>query len=134
MLESHLLVPVMMRDVKLLEGNWGRTLSEDLLIPSFKINRREAMGRRLRRNYIWIFLILLAAWILKIYLHCYDHGSVVRFLEAASNGQPLPAVLFWLMVGIFYLLICYLFLYSYLSPGLASEFKRQAVKPTEWTM
>jgi uncharacterized membrane protein len=25
----------------------------------------EAMARRLRRNYIWLFLILLAAWMLK---------------------------------------------------------------------
>src|SRR5436305_1579697 len=26
----------------------------------------EAMGRRLRRNYIWLFLIMLLAWLLKI--------------------------------------------------------------------
>jgi uncharacterized membrane protein len=134
MLESHLLVPLLMRDVKLLEGNWRRTLSEDLLIPSFKINRREAMGRRLRRNYIWIFLIVLTAWILKIHLHCQHQGSVGHFFAAASSEQPLPPVFFWLLVGMFYLLLGYLFLYSYLSPGLASEFKRQTVKRTEWTM
>ncbi len=132
MLEAHLMVPVLMRDVKLLEGNWRRTLSEDLMIPSFKINRRDAIGRRLKRNYIWIFLIVLAAWLLKIHLHCLDHGSLGRFLAAATSGQPLPPIVFWLMIGLFYLVLCYLFIYAHRSPRAVSEFKRQSLKRTEW--
>jgi hypothetical protein len=42
---------------------------EDLLLPSFKISRFEAIGRRLKRNYAFIFYIILVAWLTKIFLH-----------------------------------------------------------------
>ena len=34
--------------------------------PCFLISLHSAMGRRLRRNYIWIFLMVLFAWVIKI--------------------------------------------------------------------
>src|SRR5688500_19542996 len=37
---------------------WAESLAENLLSPSFPISMSEAFGRRLRRNYFWIFLIL----------------------------------------------------------------------------
>ena len=37
---------------------WAESLAENLLSPSFPISMWEALGRRLRRNYFWIFLIL----------------------------------------------------------------------------
>jgi uncharacterized membrane protein len=46
--------------------DWSAQLSETLRNPRFTIGRRKAMARRLARNYVWIFLILLAAWLLKI--------------------------------------------------------------------
>lgn len=44
---------------------WAAELAETLRYPRFTISRRQAMARRLSRNYCWIFLILLAAWLLK---------------------------------------------------------------------
>lgn len=44
---------------------WFAELSETLRNPKFTISMNEAMARRLSRNYIWIFLIILAAWVLK---------------------------------------------------------------------
>jgi len=35
---------------------WAESLAENLLSPSFPISMWEAFGRRLRRNYLWIFL------------------------------------------------------------------------------
>ncbi|MBN1425058.1 DUF2270 domain-containing protein [Candidatus Fermentibacteria bacterium] len=134
MLEAHFLVPVLMRDSRLLEGDWRRTLSEDLLLPSFKINRREAIGRRLTRNYIWIFLIILVAWIAKIHLRNTDSTGLAAFLYTAQQGQPLPAILFWVLVGAFYGLLAYLMIVARLSRRASGEFKRQSVKPTEWSM
>jgi uncharacterized membrane protein len=49
-----------------LEKNWMRALSDDLRNPLFLISRGQAISRRLRRNYCWMFLILLLAWLLKI--------------------------------------------------------------------
>jgi uncharacterized membrane protein len=44
---------------------WAAELAESLRSPGFTISRRQAMARRLARNYCWIFLILLGAWLLK---------------------------------------------------------------------
>ena len=46
-------------------AHWMSQLGEDLRLPRFSMTRNEAMARRLRRNYIWLFLILLLAWLLK---------------------------------------------------------------------
>ena len=46
-------------------AHWMSQLGEDLRLPRFSMTRNQAMARRLRRNYIWLFLILLLAWLLK---------------------------------------------------------------------
>jgi uncharacterized membrane protein len=46
-------------------NDWMKQLAEDLRLPRFTISWNQAMARRLRRNYCWIFLILLLAWLLK---------------------------------------------------------------------
>jgi uncharacterized membrane protein len=46
-------------------AHWMNQLSEDLRLPQFTITHSQAMARRLRRNYSWLFLILLLAWLLK---------------------------------------------------------------------
>ena len=45
---------------------WMTLLSEDLLAPRFTLNSVQAIARRLRRTYSWIFVILLLAWFIKI--------------------------------------------------------------------
>ena len=45
---------------------WLDALSEDLRHPHFRIDLATALTRRLRRNYIWMYAILLLAWVLKI--------------------------------------------------------------------
>ena len=48
---------------------WAEHLAADLLTPHFTITEWEAVGRRLRRNYLWIFALLALSWNLKVYLH-----------------------------------------------------------------
>lgn len=69
MLESHFLVPMITQSPRLLDGEWRRLVCEDLILPSFKIGKLEAMGRRLKRNYVFIFAIIMVAWTLKIFVH-----------------------------------------------------------------
>lgn len=49
--------------------NWRLLLANDLLRPRFSISLWRALGRRLRRNYIWIFGVLLASWVVKVTIH-----------------------------------------------------------------
>jgi len=47
-------------------ANWQQILGQGLREPRFRISYADAFSRRLRRNYIWMFTILLIAWVLKI--------------------------------------------------------------------
>ena len=49
-------------------ADWAETLSESLLHPTFPISSLEAIGRRLRRNYLYIYGIVGAAWLAKLWL------------------------------------------------------------------
>lgn len=69
MLEAHFLVPIVSQNNSLLVGDWQKLVCEDLLLPSFKIGTMEAVARRLKRNYAFIFIIVLVAWVTKILLH-----------------------------------------------------------------
>ncbi|HXG91733.1 MAG TPA: DUF2270 domain-containing protein [Blastocatellia bacterium] len=46
-------------------AHWMSQLGDDLRLPRFSMTRMQAMARRLRRNYIWLYLILMLAWLLK---------------------------------------------------------------------
>lgn len=70
-----------------IDKDWAEHLAADLLTPHFTISEWEAVGRRLRRNYLWIFMLLAASWNLKVYLHPSPATSFDRFLERASIGM-----------------------------------------------
>src|SRR6266513_2352151 len=46
MLEAHFLVPMVMENRHLLQGEWKKLVCEDLILPSFKIGKLEAVARR----------------------------------------------------------------------------------------
>jgi uncharacterized membrane protein len=99
MLEAHFLVPIVSQNSSLLQGEWQRLVCEDLLLPSFKISKFEAIGRRLRRNYGFIFVIILVAWITKIFLHPNQPIDSPRaFYHALNVGKSIPS---WLVAAVF---------------------------------
>ena len=67
-------------------AEWNETLAESLLQPQFPISRLEAIGRRLRNNYLAIFFILSAASLMKLYLHPTEAGSVAEVVARAGLG------------------------------------------------
>lgn len=95
MIEAHFLVPIVMQNAPMLEGDWRKLLAEDLLVPGFKISRFEALGRRLKRNYVFIFITIFVAWITKIFLHAQPRiTSWHTFYDALSVGNAIPG---WLV-------------------------------------
>lgn len=77
------------------DDDWAEHLANDLLTPHFTISEWEAVGRRLRRNYLWIFALLAASWNLKVYLHPDAATNFDQFLERAAVGLvPGTAVFF----------------------------------------
>ena len=95
MLEAHFLVPTVLQKAPGLEGDWRRLLAEDLLIPGFKMSAFEALGRRLKRNYVFIYIIILVAWVTKIFLHAQPPvRNWQTFYAALSVGNAIPS---WLV-------------------------------------
>ncbi|MEI6349936.1 MAG: DUF2270 domain-containing protein [Verrucomicrobiota bacterium] len=90
MLEAHFLVPMVAQNANLLHGDWQKLVCEDLLLPSFKISRLEAVGRRLKRNYIFIYIVILAAWLTKIFIHSKIpiHDPIAFYHSLAVSGFP----------------------------------------------
>lgn len=93
-------------------SNWLLILGETLRAPRFLITRRIAFARRLQRNYIHIFLILLLAWILKITTpNLQNDGSrrdvVQSVLETLQNATlgPLPGSVVVAIVAAFYVFL-----------------------------
>ena len=98
MLEAHFLVPMVMENRDLLQGEWKKLVCEDLILPSFKISRLEAVGRRLKRNYIFIFILIMVAWITKIILHA---SAPVQGLPSFYQALRVGHIPSWLVASIF---------------------------------
>lgn len=68
------------------DKEWADHISADLLSPHFTISTWEAIGRRLRANYIWIFILLALSWTLKVYLHPSPAYDFATFISRAQIG------------------------------------------------
>ncbi|MBI3242584.1 MAG: DUF2270 domain-containing protein [Chloroflexi bacterium] len=93
---------------------WAESLSESLLQPDFPISMWEAFGRRFRRNYLWIFLILAAAWLLKTFLHPVPAASFEEMIVRSGLG-PVPG---WAVLAAGLLYNGVLFMIGFLTAGL----------------
>ncbi len=68
------------------DKEWADHISSDLISPHFTISEWEAVGRRLRSNYLWIFILLALSWTLKVYIHPFPATDLDVFLNRAQVG------------------------------------------------
>lgn len=87
---------------------WLLMLAQDLRHPRFRITFQRALRRRLRRNYIWMFLILGLAWVLKIMSPdlqqgaALDPGRPIEVAIAHAAIGPIPGLLVLGLVVVFF--------------------------------
>jgi uncharacterized membrane protein len=83
-------------------SHWMNKLGDDLRLPRFSLSHNEAMARRLRRNYIWLFLIMLLAWMLKITTSSLQPGAgslqLIHSTGELFNNAAIGYVPGWLIV------------------------------------
>ena len=96
------------------DTSWVDTLSNDLQRPVFLIGYGLAFSRRLRRNYIWMFLIVLIAWLLKISTpKLMPDGTPGHFAHSFSEWAtgaaigPVPGLAVVLALAAFYCWLIY---------------------------
>jgi uncharacterized membrane protein len=67
-------------------ADWREFVAEDLDRPTFKISALEAIGIRLRYNYLWIYFAILAAWVAKLHIHPTQAGSFSEVVDRMAIG------------------------------------------------
>jgi len=68
------------------QPDWAERLADTLQTPEFPISMWEAFGRRFRRNYMWIFIVLALAWVLKGMIHPTVATSWNDFISRSAVG------------------------------------------------
>jgi uncharacterized membrane protein len=68
------------------DNGWNEILYQDYWAPNLHITLLEAAGRRLRRNYGWIFAIQVAAYVGKLLIHPVPITSLADVWERATIG------------------------------------------------
>ncbi len=87
MLEISNFVPMLRGEGASIPVNRGTALSDDYLRPRHRISTLRALGRRIRRNYAWIFIIQGIAYFAKIAIHPTDAQTIEEFVYRAHIGQ-----------------------------------------------
>jgi uncharacterized membrane protein len=67
-------------------AEWSEALAESLLHPQFPISELEAVGRRLRHNYLWIYGIIVLSWLAKIGFFPRGAGTLEEIFRRAELG------------------------------------------------
>lgn len=89
LMEIGFYTPMLRREPFDLSSGWADKLADDYERLHFHITWAEAVGRRLRRNYLWIFLVLGASYLAKLAIHPSNCHSMAEFVERATIG-PIP--------------------------------------------
>jgi len=76
--------------------DWRERLAEDLQHSRFKITFWEAFGRRFRRNYSWLYIVLAICWITKVLIHPVPAEDFSEIFERASIYHFVPG---WIVIA-----------------------------------
>ncbi len=96
MLEENFFIPIIRRNLVSPRDDWRESVAADLDAPKFKATMRQAVAFRLRRNYLWIYGVLLASWVVKLFLHPTPAIHWSEIYERAGVG-PIPGVMVFLV-------------------------------------
>jgi uncharacterized membrane protein len=91
-LETQFFGPVLLGHGVDVTNGWNKVLHQDYVRPRLHITFADALGRRLRKNYCWIFTIQVAAYTGKLLIHPTAVQSFDQLLQRATIG-PVPGAL-----------------------------------------
>lgn len=101
MIEENFWIPMIRRNLVSPRSDWREQIAHDLDRPTFKLSYPEAIGVRMRYNYLWIFLAILAAWLAKLSIHPSPAPDLATVIGRMAVG-PLPASVMLVFVSAFY--------------------------------
>ncbi|MFC3630957.1 DUF2270 domain-containing protein [Paracoccus angustae] len=106
-METNFYAPMLSRQVPTGDRPWQIVLASDYIHPEYHVGFLTALGRRVRRNYLWILLIQFGAYLSKLAVHPLPVTGIHDLLGRATLGA-IPGSLVLsagsLYVSIFFLL------------------------------
>lgn len=75
--------------------DWAEKLAEDMQHPQFKISSLGAIGKRIRRNYSWLYIVLALCWITKVLIHPVPAENFMEIVGRASIYHLVPG---WIVI------------------------------------
>src|SRR5262249_39254370 len=85
-LEVYFFGPILRGQGVRVDNGWNEILYQDYRAPHLHITTLEAVGRRLRRNYGWIFAIQVVAYVGKLLIHPVPISSLADLWQRAMIG------------------------------------------------
>ena len=92
LLETDFYAPMLRGEGLRVDSGWTRLLAQDYIAPRYHISFARAIGRRLRRTYVWIFVIQAIAYYGKLAIHPNAITTLDDLWERAAIG-PIPGLL-----------------------------------------
>jgi len=99
MLEENFLIPIVTRQLESPMLSWREMVAMDLDMPKYKTTLLEAVGFRLRRNFVFIFLILLGGWVVKLALHGPENEQMVGSFREIWNRMAVGDIPPWFVLA-----------------------------------
>lgn len=94
-MEAYWYAPMLLGQSQDQDGRWQARLADDYLRPRHHISFPRALGRRLRRSYVWLFAVQGLAYLGKIAIHPAPVASFAELVDRAAVG-PVPG---WVLLG-----------------------------------
>jgi uncharacterized membrane protein len=101
MIEENFFIPIIRRNLVSPRTDWREFVAEDLNEPKFKITMLQALALRLRCNYIWIYLVIFAAWWTKVAVQPTAAGTFGEVVQRMAIG-PIPGLVVLVVLTVFY--------------------------------
>jgi uncharacterized membrane protein len=88
-LELAVWVPMLRGEGAKIPLDRGDALSEDYIHPKFRVSMMQALGRRIRRNYGYLFTIQGLAYFSHLFIYPLENPTLAEFIYRAHIG-PVP--------------------------------------------
>ncbi len=98
---------------------WVAKLLDTLHRPTPTVSWWGAIAWRLRRTYVWIYSVVLLAWLVKLDLNAGSSGDLVGIVDHARVGS-IPGIVACVAVLVFYAWVLYLALRAHRTFPLAT--------------
>jgi uncharacterized membrane protein len=105
MLEQNFVGPILLRNQISPTKDWANKVADDLIHPRYKLTWHQSLRIRLMRNYLPMFVLLLACWMIKLdgAYQSLNQPELTTFLGQRLKHGELPMWVSMLLVAGLYL-------------------------------